>query len=104
MNVVVSVDVLKRLALAPANYSISNALVQAGMEPNLVTRILEGDDTPQVGDWRAERCLVLERNGSACFVSNETGVGGYPVDYLRGLPLIAVGCDDDVATHMAAML
>ena len=106
MNVVVSVDVLKRLAMAPQNVSINNALVQAGMAPDLVTRILEDDDTPQVGDWRAERCLVLRQwhTASTCTVSHETGVDHYPVDYLKGLPLIDVGCDDDVATHMAAML
>jgi hypothetical protein len=110
VNVVVSTDVLARLALAPANHSVHNALMSAGMEPDLVARILDGDDTPQVGDWRAERCLVLteaeERAAGHkwCDVSHETGVDNYPTDYLRGLPLIDVGCDDDVATHMAAML
>ena len=105
MNVVVSVDVLKRLAMAPQNVSINNALVQAGMAHDLVTRILEEDDTPQVGDWRAESVLVLERNGHyGFFVSNEPGAEVYVTDYLRGLPLIDVNATDDVATHMAAML
>jgi hypothetical protein len=106
VNVVVSTDVLARLALAPANHSVHNALMSAGMAPDLVTRILDGDDTPQVGDWRAERCLVLTESpmGTTCTVSNEPGIEAYPVDYLRGLPLIDVGCDDDVAQHMAAML
>ena len=94
--------------MAPQNVSINNALVQAGMAPDLVTRILEDDDTPQVGDWRAEQVLVLRQyshhghHGFDC--SHEIGIGYYPVDYLRGLPLIDVGCDDDVTTHMAAML
>ena len=106
VNVVVSTDVLARLALAPANHSVHNALMSAGMAPDLVARILDGDDTPQVGDWRAERCLVLHKwhKASTCTVSHETGVDDYPIDYLRGLPLIDVNAGDDVATHMAAML
>jgi hypothetical protein len=105
MNVVVSVDVLKRLAMAPQNVSINNALVQAGMAHDLVTRILEEDDTPQVGDWRAEQVLVLTSGATAyCQVSHEAGVSYYPWSYLAGLPLIDVNADDDVATHMAAML
>jgi hypothetical protein len=105
VNVVVSVDVLKRLAMAPQNVSINNALVQAGMAPDLVTRILEDDDTPQVGDWRAEQVLVLTQSTPESFeCSHETGIDWYPTSYLRGLPLIDVGCDGDVAQHMAAML
>jgi hypothetical protein len=106
MQVVVSTDVLARLALAPAADTVHYALVKAGMSPDLVTRILEEDDTPQVGDWRAEQVLVLRQwhTASTCAVSNETGVDYYPADYLRGLPLIDVNADDDVAEHMAAML
>ena len=106
VNVVVSTDVLARLALAPAADTVHYALVKAGMSPELVTRILEEDDTPQVGDWRAEQVLVLLRwhTGHSFDCSNETGVESYPADYLRGLPLIDVNADDDVATHMAAML
>ena len=104
MNVVVSTDVLARLALAPAADTVHYALVKAGMSPELVDRILSGDDTPQVGDWRAEQVLVLKRHRNAYTVSHEAGVDRYPDDYLRGLPLIDVNADDDVATHMAAML
>jgi len=104
MQVVVSTDVLARLALAPANHSVHNALMSAGMAPDLVTRILDGDDTPQVGDWRAEGVLVLTAcSGGWHDCSHETGSDSYPDEYLRGLPLVDVGCDDDVATHMAAM-
>ena len=104
MNVVVSTHVLARLALAPAADTVHHALVKAGMSPDLVTRILEEDDTPQVGDWRAEQVLVLERIGIGCVVSNEGGVETYPTSYLTDMPLIDVNADDDVATHMAAML
>jgi hypothetical protein len=106
MQVVVSTEVLARLALAPAADNVHHALVTAGMAPDLVHRILEEDDTPQVGDWRAERCLVLDHRapGTRCTVSHETGVSHYPVDYLRGLPLVAVECYADVCEHKAAML
>ena len=104
MNVVVSTEVLARLALAPAADTVHYALVKAGMSPELVTRILEEDDTPQVGDWRAEQVLVLTSADVRCTVSHETGVDTYPTDYLRGLPLIDVNAHDDVAEHMAAML
>ena len=107
MQVVVSTDVLARLALAPAADTVHYALVKAGMSPELVDRILSGDDTPQVGDWRAEQVLVLRPASSSLsgfHVSHEMGVDYYPWDYLRGLPLIDVNADDDVATHMAAML
>jgi hypothetical protein len=105
MQVVVSTDVLARLALAPAADTVHYALVKAGMSPELVDRILSGDDTPQVGDWRAEQVLVLKRTGVyGCLVSNEDGIDPYPTDYLRGLPLIDVNANDDVVTHMAAML
>jgi len=83
-------------------------LVAAGIPPGLADRAVKGDDSPRVGDWCAEPCLVLSDPSGRAYptvdVSCETGLHTWPASYLRGLPLIDTDDLDSVWNHRAAML